>query len=141
MPTPTPGVYFGPPPTYSLAQAPVYDLGAIIVGTAATTSQTSADIYGQNFKGITVVLDTTAIGTGSITLTIQGRDSASGKYWTLLAGAAVTTNTTNVYTIYPGITATNNVSASSILPAWFRVLVTANNANAATYTVGAVLTT
>lgn len=141
MPTPSTGTFFGPPPTYSLAQAPTYDMGAVIIASGATTTQTSSDFFAQNFKGITVVLDMTTVGTGSVTLTIQGKDSASGKYFTLLSGAAVVTNSTNVYTIYPGITATTNVSASNILPAWFRILVTANNANATTYTVGAVLTT
>ena len=33
---------------------------------------------------------------------IQGKDAASGKYYTLLVGAAVTTISTNVYTVYPG---------------------------------------
>jgi hypothetical protein len=83
-----------------------------------------------------VVLDMTVVGTGSVTLTIQGKDEASGKYYTLLAGAAVTTNSTNVYTVFPGAPATANVSANDIVPRTFRILVTANNANSATYSVG-----
>lgn len=138
---PTPGIPYGSPPQYTVAQAPTFDMGAVLVSSAATTTQQTADIYAQNFKGITVVLDMTVAGTGSVTLTIQGKDSASGKYFTLLAGAAVVTNSTNVYTLYPGITATTNVSGSGILPAIFRILVTANNVNATTYTVGVVLTT
>src|SRR3954451_3932634 len=80
--------------------------------------------------GVTVYVKTTAIGTGSITVTIQGKDVASGDYYTLLAGVAITTNTVNRYTVYPGLTAAANVTASDVLPAVWRVLVTANNANA-----------
>lgn len=129
------------PPQYTLAQAPTFDMGAVITAVGVTADQKTPDFYAQNFKGITVVLDMTTVGTGSVTLSIQGKDSASGKYFTLLAGAAVVSNVTNVYTLYPGIVTTTNVSISGILPAVFRILVTANNANPTTYTVGAVLTT
>lgn len=111
----------------------------VIVATGATTTQTSPDLTNENGKGVKVWLDTTAIGTGSVTLSILGKDPASGKYVTLLAGAAVTTNTTNQYTVYPGAPATANVSANDLLPKTFQVKVTANNANAATYTVGATV--
>lgn len=105
--------------------------------TGATTTQTGPDMANTlGARGITVVLDTTVIGTGSLTVTVQGKDRASGKYFTLLAGAAVTTNVTNVYTVFPGATVTANVSANATLPEIFRVIVTANNANAATYTCG-----
>jgi hypothetical protein len=113
------------------------DTGALITATGATTTQTSADQTNNTGRGVKVVLDMTAVGTGSVTLTIQGKDTASGKYYTLLAGAAVTTNTTNVYTVYPGAPATANVSANDVLPRTWRVLVTANNVNPASYTVGA----
>lgn len=107
--------------------------------TGATTTQTLPDQRNQGHRGVKVVLDTTVIGTGSITLTILGKDRVSGKTWTLLAGAAVTSNTTNVYTVYPGLTAAGNVTATDVLPDTWLITVTANNANAATYTVGAHL--
>lgn len=116
-----------------------FDVGALITASSATTTQTSADQTNTSARGIKVVLNTTAIGTGSVTVVIQGKDQASGQYYTILSGAAVTTNTTNVYTVYPGVTATANVAANDVLPATWRVQVTANNANAATYTVGASL--
>jgi hypothetical protein len=103
---------------------------------AVTTTQTGADIDNPAATGVKVVLDMTAVGTGSVTLTIQGKDKISGKYYTLLTGAAVTTNVTNVYTIFPGATAAANVTVNETLPRTWRWLVTANNANAATYTVG-----
>lgn len=113
------------------------DTAALINASGATTSQTGADQTNYNGRGVIAVLDMTNAGTGSVTLTIQGKDAASGKYYTLLAGAAVTSNSTNVYTVYPGAPATANVSANSPLPRTWRVITTANNANACTYKVGA----
>lgn len=110
-----------------------------LASASRTTTQTGADVANVGYKGIKVVLDMTVVGTGSVTLAIQMKDAVSGKYVTILTGAAVITNVTNVYTVYPGITAAANVSASDILPKTFRILVTANNANAATYSVGYTL--
>jgi predicted secreted protein len=72
----------------------------------------------------------------SVTITINGKDTASGKYYLLLAGAAVTTAVTNRYVIAPDATATANVSAKDYVPTVFQIVVTANNANAGTYSVG-----
>lgn len=113
------------------------DTAALINAAAATTTQTGADLINQNARGVKVVLNMATIGTGSVTLTIQGKDAASGQYYTLLAGVAVVVNSVNVYEVYPGIPAVANVAASAALPRTWRVLVTANNANATTYTVGA----
>jgi hypothetical protein len=113
------------------------DTAALITAAGATTNQNSADQTNYNGRAVKVVLDVTSIGTGSVTITIQGKDIASGKYYPLLVGAAVVTNSTNVYEVGPGLSATANVSANAHLPRTWRVLVTANNANATTYTVGA----
>jgi len=104
-----------------------------------TTTQTMGDLVNQNARGVVVVLDTTVIGTGSVTVTINGKDRASGKYNLLLTGAAAITNTTNRYTVYPGIPVAANVTASDVLPELWQIVITANNANAATYTVGACM--
>ncbi len=111
---------------------------SLVPSAAYTTTQTSADQTNQRCRGVVVVLDMTAVGTGSVTLTIQGKDPVSGKYYTLLAGAAVTTNSTNVYRVYPGLAAAANATANDVLPKTWRVVVTANNANSATYSVGAI---
>jgi hypothetical protein len=109
-----------------------------IPSAAYTTTQTSSDIITVG-SGVIVVLDCTvnAGGLGSVTLTIQGRDTTSGKYYTLLAGAAVTSVSTNVYTVAPALTAAANSVANMVVPRTIRVLVTANNANPMTYSVGA----
>lgn len=113
------------------------DIGAYITGTAAVATVNGPDLLNGAFRGIKVVLDATAVvGVGSFTLTIQGKDAASGKYFTLLAGAAVSTVSTNVYTVYPGLPATANVSANDVLPKTFRVIATYNSGTSLTFTVG-----
>lgn len=108
----------------------------LLASAARTTTQTSADIVNYSGRGIKVTLDMTVVGTGSVTLTINYKDPASGKYILLLAGVAVITNITSIYTIYPGLPVTANVSVNDILPRTFQIVVTANNANSATYSVG-----
>lgn len=115
------------------------NIGPLITAAGVTTAQSSGDQTNHNGRGVVVVLDMTTVGTGSVTLIIEGKDTTSGKYYTLLSGVAVATNVTNTYTVYPGITATANVSASNILPRVWRVRVSVNNANPTTYTVGGCL--
>lgn len=108
---------------------------SILASAARTTTQTSADQTNPNHRGIKIVLDMTVVGTGSVTLTLNGKDLNSSKYYPILAGAAVITNSTNVYTVFPGATAVANSSVSDIIPRLFQIVITANNANTATYSV------
>lgn len=101
---------------------------------ARTTTQTGADTTNYNGRGVKVVLDTTSVGTGSVTLKIQGKD-ANNVYYDMLTGTAVTTVSTVVYTLYPGATAAANLTVNDVLPRTWRVVVTANNANTQTYSV------
>ncbi len=122
-----------------LVNSPSSDLTVFASG-AQTATQTQADQTNNTAKGIKVVLDMTNVGAGpSVTLEIDGKDAASGKYYSILTGAAVTTVSTNVYTVYPGLTASANVAANDVLPHTWRVKVTANNSNSGTYSVGASL--
>jgi hypothetical protein len=113
----------------------------VLTSGARTTTQTSADLLNYSGAGtLNVVLDMTTVGTGSVTISIDGKDVASGKYYNLLTGAAVTTNSTNRYRIGSSIAAVANSIALDYLPRTFRIVVTANNANSATYSVGYSLT-
>lgn len=112
----------------------------VFASAARTTTQTQADqVNTAGYSGIRVVLDMTVVGTGSVTCEIDALDQTSGKYHVLLTGAAVITNSTNVYTIFPGGPVTANVSANTQLGFIWRIKVTANNANSATYSCGAEL--
>lgn len=99
------------------------DTGALVTHTAASAGTTSADQVNYNGRGLKLVIDVTAItGTSpTLTVTIQGKDTASGKYYTLLASAALTATGTTVLEVYPGVGVTANVSASTTLPRTWRV--------------------
>lgn len=107
-----------------------------LASASRTATASSADLVNYNGRYLTVVLDVTVVGTGSVTILIEGKDSLSGKYYTLLTGAAVITNSTNVYRVGPDLLAAANVTAAAPVPRIFRVTLTANNANALTASVG-----
>lgn len=113
---------------------------ALLASASRTTTQTPADQTNGTDAGLHVILDVTTVGTGSVTLSINGKDPASGKYYPLLTGAAVVTNSTNVYRVGRGLTAAANTTANDLVPRTFQIVVTANNANAVTYSVGYNLT-
>ena len=112
--------------------------GTFLASAERTTTQTQDEQSNSNgFRGIRVVLDMTEVASSpSVTLSIQSKDRTSGEWHTLLEGAAVTGDTTNVYTLFPGAPVTTNVSANAQLGSAWRIVVTAGNANAGTYSVG-----
>lgn len=113
----------------------------IVVGTlVAAASGVFPDQTNKAAKGIQIVIDVTAItGTApSIVVTLQGKDVASGKYYTLLASAAITAVGTTVLNLYPGLMAAANVVANGVLPRTWRVIYTiAGTTPSVTSTIGA----
>lgn len=96
---------------------------ALLTYAAAAAGSNSADQSNPLHRGVKVVIDVTAIAgtTPTFTVTIRGKDPASGKYFTILASAALTATGTVVLTVYPGIAAVANVSASDVLPDTWRI--------------------
>lgn len=114
-----------------------HDADVVFLASAArTTTQTQADQANATKQGIEVLINMSVVGTGSITVTIQGKDPISGNYFTVLASAAIVTNILTRLRVYPGLTAAANSRENDVLPSVWRILVTANNANSATYSVG-----
>lgn len=108
-----------------------------LASAAFTTTQTQADqVNTAGYRGIRVVVDTTTFGTGSVTVKIEAKDQTSGKYHTLLTGAAIVSVSTNVYTLFPGSPVTANIAANTQLGFIWRIVATANNANSQTYSIG-----
>jgi len=105
----------------------------------ATTTQTTQDFRNEWGVGAEIYLNVSSIGTGNITLTVQGKDVTSGTYYTVLQGAAVSSNGLTRYQVFPGGATTANVSVNDIFPFTWRIVVTANNANPVTYTVGVTI--
>lgn len=110
--------------------------GTALVSAARTETTSSADLTNSWGKGICIVLDVTAVATSDVKVKIEGKDPVSGKYYTILESASVTTITTNVYKVYPALTAATNLVANDIVPKTFRITVTPANANSTTYSVG-----
>lgn len=109
--------------------------GSLVSAASLTTTQTTSDQTNTSARGVKVVLDWLS-GTGSVTLAIEAKDPTSGKYFTLLSGVAASFVATNVYTVYPGLVAAANATVNDVLPRVWRVKLTANTANPASYTVG-----
>lgn len=124
-----------------VAEGPV-ETGALLTLAAASASVNSNDQTNLNGRGIKVVVDITAISgtTPTLTITIKGKDPTSGKYFILLASAALSTVATTVLTVYPGLTASANVVASDVLPKTWRVeAVITGTTPAVTATIAAIL--
>jgi len=102
----------------------------------ATTAQTGSDVQSPGARGVRLVVNMTNVGTGGITVIIEGKDKQSGVYYPILTGAAIATNLTQILTVFPGATAAANVTANDFLPEIWRWRVTVANANPTTYTVG-----
>ena len=118
------------------------DLGAIVTLTGASTAGNSAKLSSGQTRGVKVVVDITAITGTSPTLTVavDGYDSASGQYYQMLISTALSATGLTELTVYPGVTATANVAASDHLPQYWHVSYTIGGTTpAVTGTIGACL--
>lgn len=120
---------------------PVNEAGVLLESKARTTSATSPEMENRNCKGVIVTLDaTTVTAQASITLSIEFKDLASGKWEKLLEGTAVTAQGTHSYLVYPdaGLTPDDDITqiAPWPLPRYWRVTVTAADDKSVTYSVG-----
>jgi hypothetical protein len=110
----------------------------VFASAARTSDPTAVDVSNPGYRGVHLTIDATAItATPSIVFTIQGKDPVSGKFYTLLASAAVVGTGTTVLRVFPGATASANVTANDTLPPLWRVIATHGDADSITYSVGA----
>lgn len=110
--------------------------GVLAASAARTATFTSTDQTNVQWRGVHVIVDITAFTSGTWTVTIQGKDPVSEKYYTLLTGAALAGTGTTVYKVYPGIVAVANASVPDFLPKTWRVVVTGAATPVATFSVG-----
>jgi hypothetical protein len=105
--------------------------------TLATASKTGGDNDNQSGRrSAIVVIDITAVTSGTATFTLEGKDSVSGKYYTILASAALGAVATTVLRVDPNLTASANTIAKDIMPCEWRVKMAASSLVGCTYTVG-----
>lgn len=110
----------------------------VFTSAARTATPTPFDGTNYNGRGLHLVIDVTSVtASPSVTFTVQGKDVISGKFYTLLASAAITGTGTTILRVYPGLTAAGNLVATDVLPRIFRVIATHGNSDSITYSVGA----
>lgn len=130
-------------PGQSIARAGANQDGiSLLALAAANASSNGADQSNLYSRGVTVVVDITAISGAGATLvvTIEGKDPVSGKYYTILASVGLTAIGTTVLKVYPDLTAAANVAINAPLPKTWRVKTTITGTTPAiTATVGAAL--
>jgi hypothetical protein len=111
--------------------------GTIFASAARTASVDGATMTNPGNTGVIVVIKSTAFSaTPSVVFTIQGYDPAAAAWYTLLASAAVTGVVTIVMTVLPSVVAAANVAVSQGIPATWRVIAVAGDADSITYSVG-----
>jgi len=98
---------------------------------------TSGNLNNYSCRGLKVYINITA-ATGTLTVTIQGFDVASGLYYTILASTALASTGQTLLTVYPNATVTANVSINDVIPETFRISMAVAGGNI-TATVGACL--
>jgi hypothetical protein len=91
----------------------------VVVSTAAVITKTDVDMESN-----------------TVAFTLQGKDIASGKYYTILESAVLTTAATTILKVYPNFTASANTIAKDCLPQDFRVIAVNTNDSSITYSVG-----
>lgn len=138
------------PPTYSLTQAPTFDMGTVLNQTAAAVgpgTYATANLSVVNFKGCTVILNAIT-NTSTLNVTISGVDPTSNNTWPLLVTTGgMTAAGTTAHTLYPGLT--NNLAITTtagsyqngILPTLIQIAVVSSVGGTSTFTVSAILTT
>lgn len=110
------------------------EIGLVSALRTATASTAGNTITG---RGIIVTLNVTAIAaTGSLTVSLEGRDPVSLNYHTVATFSPVTTVSLNAFTVYPGIVEVAGSRFNMILPSVFRITCTPINAVDITYSVG-----
>lgn len=120
--------------------------GVLLASGAQTTTQTldpnaiaTAAPLISGFMGtprlLEVIVDTTVFGTGSVTVSIQEFDIASGTWAVVLATAAIVAVGRVRLTVGPSAPTVANASLTMVVPRRWRVVATANNANSQTYSI------
>jgi hypothetical protein len=110
------------------------DYKTVAVSETRTSPFVSHEFTNWEGRGLILGTNVTSIN-GSIIVSIRGKDLESGKFYDVLTSTAIIASGLSTMTVYPGIAASSNVTANSILPQTWDVVVTASGT--ATYSIGA----
>lgn len=124
-----------PVPSGTDATTPILTLTAQGLGTV--TSPDQINVGGRTLNlGINITAATGTLPT--LTLTIQGKDIASGTYYTILTSTALGTTGFTLMSLSPGLVGVANLTGNAVLPHTWRVSVTVGGTGpAVTATIGA----
>jgi hypothetical protein len=110
----------------------------VTLSSQAAGTVNSADLTNVNHKGVQIGVNISALSASTtVQVTVQGKDAASGVYYTLLQSAAIAATGFTLLTVYPGGPTTTNVAANQVLPRTWRVSVVVAGSGTASATVGA----
>jgi hypothetical protein len=94
----------------------------VLPAAVRTAAQVNSSDYANNFyRGVHAIVTVSGYVSGSYTVTIQGKNLATGSYYDLLVGTAIIANGQTVLKLYPGINGVANGAASDFLPQTWRV--------------------
>lgn len=110
-----------------------------IAASAARTATFNTDeVSGDSQEGLHIIIDVTvAPGSQTLTPTIQGYDYVSGKWYTLLAGAAINATGTTILKVAPFLAAVANLVAQDFIPSKWRINMAHSGVGSWTYSIGA----
>lgn len=109
----------------------------IMASAARTATENSATQSSKDANGGQFIIDVTADpAAASVVPHIQALDPASGKWFDLLVGAAITATGTTVLRVFPGADAIANLVANDILGIDWRVRMVHADTDSITYSVG-----
>lgn len=103
-----------------------------------TASEDSQDYSTDYARGLVATVSVSSIAAGALTVKVQGKDRISGTYWDILASAPILASTDRQLRVYPGLTASTNLTVSDVLPETWRISVVAASGTAS-YSIGASL--
>lgn len=106
-----------------------------IAAAAYTTSQSVVFSPGGEHQCVEAIITSTAFGTSSNVPTIEAYNPATDSWDALITGAAIAANGQIVLRVGPTVTPVANLAAQRSLAPYMRVVMTAGNANASTYSV------
>ena len=114
------------------------DTAALITLAAqAAGTVNSADQTNYNGRGVKVGINVTALSLVTIQTNIQGKDAASGTYYTIASTTAFGATGFLNLDVYPGITGVANSEINNVLPRAWRVQTVIVGAGTVSATVGA----
>lgn len=88
----------------------------VLAPSAARTADWQAPLSNVNARALHLIMDITAFTAGSVTVTVFGKDRASGKLYVILASAALAAVATTILKVGSGLTAAANLVANDLVP-------------------------